>query len=461
MMGSALRRIEPVRSPWVAACSGVVAIALVTLVIEGLKTFVPVLALSVLYMFAVLPLAVFWGTLASVATAIGCMLAFNFFFLPPLYTLTLADPRNWFSLAVFVATAVVVSELATHSRRRATESELLAEIASSLLVHGSVSDELEHVADEVARVLRVESVRIELTEAAPVRTGPDTELLHAGDRIVGVLHIEGTPRRGGAARSRLVPALASLLGVAIDRERLEREAFEAAALRESDALKTALLRTVSHDLRSPLMTILTSASALAQADLVLDADDRYELLAAIRTEAQRLDRIVGNLLDLSRLQAGAARPETAVCALDDLVVQALADVGDSSRIDVMLPAQSLAVRADPHQIERALANLLENALKYSPANERVRLQVSGTASEVHIRVIDHGRGLAPYETERIFEAFQRGPETAGVRGAGLGLAIARGFAEANGGRVWAESRRGQGATFVLALPVESAEAVPA
>jgi len=355
----------------------------------------------------------------------------------------------------------VVSELATRSRRRATESELLAEIASSLLVHGSVADELEHIADEVAAALRVKSVRIELTDAPTDTTDGTTEVLRAADRAVGVLHIEGPARRGGAPRGRLVPALASLLGVAIDRERLEREAFEAAALRESDALKTALLRTVSHDLRSPLMTILTSASALAQADLVLDDDDRHELLAAIRTEAQRLDRIVGNLLDLSRLQAGAARPDAAVCALDDLVVQALADVGDSSRIDVMLPAASVDVRADPHQVERALANLLENALKYSPSNERVRLQVSGTATEVHIRVIDHGRGLAPYEAERIFEAFQRGPDTSGVRGAGLGLAIARGFAEANGGRVWAESRRGQGATFVLALPIEPAQAVPA
>ena len=157
------------------------------------------------------------------------MLAFNFFFLPPLYTLTLADPRNWFSLTVFVATAVVVSELATRSRRRATESELLAEIASSLLVHGSVSDELDHIAVEVARVLRVESVRIELDRSA-ARDRRRRSCCAPATAWSASCTSRGQHAAAAAARSRLVPALASLLGVAVDRERLEREAFEAAAL---------------------------------------------------------------------------------------------------------------------------------------------------------------------------------------------------------------------------------------
>ena len=172
--------------------------------------------------------------------------------------------------------------------------------------------------------------------------------------------------------------------VAVDRERLAAEALEAEALRRSDAMKTALLRAVSHDLRSPLMAILTAASALAREDLELDADDRRELLETISGEAARLDRLVANLLDLSRLQAGAAHPEADVWTVDDLVGHALDELGDDgARIDVSLPEQSPAVRADFHQIERALVNLIENAIKYSPADAPVAVQVASTSGEVH------------------------------------------------------------------------------
>jgi two-component system sensor histidine kinase KdpD len=222
-------------------------------------------------------------------------------------------------------------------------------------------------------------------------------------------------------------------------------------------MKTAVLRAVSHDLRTPLMAILTSASALARDDLELGREDRSELAATILGEAGRLDRLVANLLDLSRLQAGAAHPEPDVWAVDDLIVQALDELGEAGqRVDVSFPEESPTVRADAHQIERVLVNLIENALKYSPEPEPVHLQVTATPAEVRVRVVDRGPGVAAIDRERIFEAFQRGAD-GGVRGAGLGLAIARGFAEANGGRVWAESREGQGAAFVLALRAEAKE----
>jgi two-component system sensor histidine kinase KdpD len=164
---------------------------------------------------------------------------------------------------------------------------------------------------------------------------------------------------------------------------------------------------------------------------------------------------VNNLLDLSRLQAGAAEPEIGEWAVDDLVLQALDGIeAAAGRVEVSLPEEeSPPVRVDLHQVERVLANLVENALRYSPASESVGVQVREAGSEVLVRVIDRGPGIPPGEAERIFEAFQRGSRTGGVRGAGLGLAIARGFAEANGGRVWVESHEGQGATFVLALPL--------
>jgi K+-sensing histidine kinase KdpD len=373
-VGSTVARVRTFTR--VAACAG--ALALVTAAIELLKGHVPVLSLAVLYLLAIIPIAVAWGIVYAVGMAVGSMLVFNFFFLPPLYTLTLQDSRNWFALLVFLVTAVVVSELASRSRRRAEEAEA---------------------------------------------------------------------------------AFEALRGLTEERERLAQEALETEALRRSDALKTALLRTVSHDLRSPLMAILTSAGALAHGELSLAAHDRRELAETILGEAERLDRLVSNLLDLSRLQAGAAVPEPGDWPVDDLVLQALDDLEAGSRVEVVLPEDdSPLVHADLHQAERIVANLVENALRYSPADEPVRVQVREAGSEVLVRVVDHGPGIRPEDAGQIFEPFQRGSLAAPARGAGLGLAIARGFAEANGGRVWVESHQGQGATFVLGLPVASAPA---
>ena len=437
--------------------SSIVTIAVITGAIAVLDNSVPVLGLAVLYLLAVLPISVIWGTRFGVAAAIASMLAFNFFFLEPVYTFRLSDSGNWVALVVFIFTAVVVSELAARSRRRATEAALLAGMATSLLQGGERDAELDRVAAEVARVLRVDRVTI---DAGLEPSAPPPELepypLIVGDRPVGAMYLEGPDPEGAAVRRRLLPAVASLVAVAIDRDRLTREALEAEALRRSDAIKTALLRTVSHDLRSPLMAILTSSSALAQHDFELDREDRLELLATITSEAGRLDRLVANLLDLSRLQAGAADPHTELWPLDDLVGQALEELGDAAgRVQVSLPEQPVAVRVDPSQIERVLANLIENALKYSPETVPVRVAVTAGDSEVTVRVIDRGAGIAAGELEQIFAPFQRGSATSAARGAGLGLAIARGFAEANGGRVWAESIAGQGATFVLALPAET------
>jgi two-component system sensor histidine kinase KdpD len=435
---------------WSGALGSVLLLAAATGAIKLLEPHVPVLSLGVLYILAVLPVAIVSGMAYAVPVAVASMLAFNFLYLPPVHTFTLSDSRNWFALIVFVVTAVVVSELAARSRRRARESALLAEIATSLLERGEVSSELERIAARASEALQVERARIVVGAGG----GPgERHALTAAGRDVGAIYLERPRRRGAAARRRLLPALASLLGVAIDRERLRQEALEAEALRRSDAMKTAVLRAVSHDLRTPLMAILTSAGALAHEEFELGPDERAELVATILDEAERLDRLVGNLLDLSRLQAGALTREAAVWAVDDLVVQAVDDVGKGTyRLDVSLPEGSPTVRVDAQQIERVLVNLIENALRYSPPSERVRVHVDAVGTEVLVRVIDRGPGIASADLDAIFEPFHRGSPAAAAPGAGLGLAIARGFAEANDSRVWAESRPGQGATFVLALP---------
>jgi two-component system sensor histidine kinase KdpD len=446
--------VRPITRPARGVAASVAAVAIVTVVIGVLDDWIPVLSLGVLYLFAVLPVAAVWGLPYSIAVSIGSMLAFNFFFLRPVHTLTMADSRNWLALLVFVVTSVVVSALATRSRRRAREAALLAEIATTLLEHGTVASELEEISAEAAQALNAEQAEIVLGE----RAAGGFELTAAGRRV-GTIRVAGGD---AGARRRVLPALASLLAVALDRERLASEALDAEALRRADAIKTAVLRSVSHDLRTPLMAISTSAGALARDDLEIDEEDRAELLSTILAASERLDRLVANLLDLSRLQAGSAEPDRHLVSPDELVAGALDELGTAgAAVEVSLPDDPAPVLVDPHQVQRALVNLVENALKYSPAVEPVRVQVTASQSEAAIRVIDHGPGVEPAERDRIFEPFQRG-ERSERPGAGLGLAIARGFAEANGGTLSVESRAGQGATFVLRFPVvERAEPVEA
>jgi two-component system sensor histidine kinase KdpD len=449
-----VRRALNRSSPAAGIVASIAAVAVVTLVIGILNDWVPVLSLGVLYLFAVLPIAAVWGLWYAIAVSVASMLAFNFFFLRPVHTFTMADSRNWLALLVFVVTSVVVSELSTRSRRRAREAELLAEIATTLLEHGTVASELEEISAEAGQALNARHAEIALGERA---TG-GFELTAAGRRV-GTIRVDGGD---SGARRRVLPALASILAVALDRERLAAEALDAEALRRADAIKTAVLRSVSHDLRTPLMAISTSAGALARHDLEIDEEDRAELLATILSASDRLDRLVANLLDLSRLQAGAAEPDRHLVSPDELVAGALDELGpEGAAVEVALPDDSGSVLVDAHQVQRALVNLVENALKYSPDAEPVRVQVTTTHSEAAIRVIDHGPGVEPAERDRIFEPFQRGSRSERP-GAGLGLAIARGFAEANGGTLAVESRAGQGATFVLRFPVvEQPEPVPA
>jgi two-component system, OmpR family, sensor histidine kinase KdpD len=457
---STLQRASGARRHLLAGGASVVVLVVVTVAIGLLKSFVPVLSLGVLYVFAVLPIAVAFDLTYAVLVSIASMLAFNWFFLPPVHTFTLSDSRNWFALAVYLVTAVVVSGLAASARRRATEAEqrevetaLLADVAASLLEGGDVAGQLDSISERVAAILKARSASIVIgADHEPTTTGAPIELW-AGNRRVGTLELHEGSEPNLQARRRLLPALASLLAVAVDRERLANEAFEAEALRRSDTMKTAVLRAVSHDLRSPLTAIRAASDGLEDEELVLSEDDRRELRDTISVEVRRLEGVVDNLLALSRLQAGALAPMPEVWTVDDLVYGSLADVGRSTeRVNVAVPADTPPVVVDAVQVRQILTNLIDNALKFSPEGSPVTVRVTRTRKEVILRVIDQGRGLPENELEHVFEPFYRGAPAHDQTGTGLGLAIARGFAEANGGRLWAESRPGQGACFALALP---------
>jgi two-component system sensor histidine kinase KdpD len=441
------------------------AVVVVSAVVALLKPHVPVLSLGALYVLAVLPVAILWGTVLATVVSVASMLAFNWFFLPPYHSFHLREDQNWLALAVYLAIAFAVSALAARARarrqdaeQRRAEAHALAEVALDLLRGRTLDDELGRLAALTAGVLGVEGARLELGEQPPGK-GEQALPLEAGLRCVATLFVDEEATVDEAVTHRFLPSLAALLGVVAERSRLEREALEAEALRRSDALKTALLRAVSHDLRSPLTAILASAEALASPGLALGADDRLELSEAIRGEATRLDRVVEQLLDVSRLEAGAVEPHRELWHVDELVGRALAGVGVAAvRVRLEIGPETPPVEVDAVQVERVLANLIDNALHYSPPGSGVVVRAEPGATELRLHVVDTGPGLPAEEREALFQPFRRG--SVGQQGSGLGLAIARGFAEANGGRLWAQDDPA-GGHLVLALPLAAQPAVPA
>jgi two-component system sensor histidine kinase KdpD len=260
---------------------------------------------------------------------------------------------------------------------------------------------------------------------------------------------EAEQRRGEANR-----AVQAAMALLLDRERLQAATIETEALRRSDEVKTALLRAVSHDLRSPLTAIIAAGEALSSEGI--EEVDRVALADAVSDEAARLSALVDKLLDLSRLEAGQAQPRPDWCSIEEVVAAAVEDLGERGGfVKVSLDRDLPFVRADAAQLERALANLLENAVRFS-AGEQAQVRARALGDRIAIRVVDRGPGIPHADLDRVFEPFYQRHEDVRHEGSGLGLAIVRGLLEVNGGRVWAESVPGQGTTFVVEMPLEAA-----
>ncbi len=250
----------------------------------------------------------------------------------------------------------------------------------------------------------------------------------------------------------MLAAFAAQAAVVLDRQRLAQQAGQARELAEGNRIRTALLAAVSHDLRTPLAAIKAAVSSLRSDDVAWSEEDEAELLEGIEDGADRLDHLVGNLLDMSRLQTGTVTPLIREIDLDEVVPMALVGI-PMAKVVLDIPEELPMVAVDPGLLERGVANIVENAVKYSPPDRPVLVSASALGDRVELRVADGGPGVPDSEKDRIFEPFQRYGDAPRGAGVGLGLAVARGFAEAMGGRLTAEDTPGGGMTMVLTLPV--------
>jgi two-component system sensor histidine kinase KdpD len=444
-------------------------VAASTALIFPLRSAAPAVSLGVVYLLVVLLVSSYWGLWLGLLTSVTSAAAFNWFHIPPTGRFTISNTENWVALAVFLAAATIASTLAevaraglADARRRQEEADLAADMARILLGGTSLRDALPVASDRLARALRLDIAQLRLDSGDAPEGAVVIELdvgpaRNASMTVAPVAEAAQLER----LRTRVAPSVGALLSAAIDREDLQSEVVETQALRRSDVIKTALLRAVSHDLRTPLTSIMTAAEAVRSPSI--DPVDRDELVAVITDEAERLARLVDNLLDLSKLQAGAAEPRADWVSIDDVVRTAAEhlDGRAGAPIHLSLDRDLPLIEADAAQLERVFVNLLENAQRFSGESPvQVRARVVGR--HLKVRVIDGGPGIPARELPHLFEPFRQGHDPRGHTGAGLGLAIVKGFVEANGATVSAESLPGQGAVFAIdfPLPAHATETVP-
>ncbi|OIJ85339.1 sensor histidine kinase [Streptomyces colonosanans] len=455
---------------WLVGVAGPVALALLLNTVHlGLANDM------LLFLALTVAAALLGGLLPALASAAFGSLLLNYFYTPPLHRLTIADPQNMVAIAIFVGVGVSVASVVDLAARRThqaarlrAESEILSFLAGSVL-RGETS--LEALLERVRETFGMESVALlertsdvdpwtcagSVGPGAPVARPEDADVdVPVGDHMALALSGRVVP----ASDRRVLAAFGAQAAVVLDRRRLQEEAEQARALAEGNRIRTALLAAVSHDLRTPLSAIKAAVSSLRSDDVAWSEEDQAELLEAIEEGADRLDHLVDNLLDMSRLQTGTVTPLIREIDLDEVVPMALGGVPEDS-VDLEIPETLPMVAVDAGLLERAVANLVENAVKYSPLGTPVLVSASALADRVEVRVVDRGPGVPDEAKERIFEPFQRYGDVPRGAGVGLGLAVARGFAEAMGGTLNAEDTPGGGLTMVLTLRAVASPHAPA
>jgi two-component system sensor histidine kinase KdpD len=466
-----LPRLSGGLTPRRRLAGAVLACVLLPLVTLGLAHLKPDLNLTsdlLAYRLVVLAVSLVGGVYPGVLTAIAASLLLNFFFTPPIHTWTIAARDNVIALLAFVVVAATTSwvvELAawrtTQAARATAESQTLATLAGSVLRGEAVVPALlerlrEALSLSTVTLLERRADSREWTPLAWAGTDPSTSP-EDGDASAPGGEDLAIVVRGHLTRTedqRLLTVFAVQAAVALEQERLAEAAEAAKPLAEADRMRTALLTAVSHDLRSPLASATAAVESLANEEIAWTAEERAELLDPAHRSLQRLARLVENLLDMSRLQAGAIAVFPEPTRLDEVVPLAL-DASETTLDDVDIaidiPATLPEVKADPALLERVVANIVANAVRYSPPGRPPRVSASAHRGHVELRIVDHGPGVPEADRERIFTPFQPLGDTDNTTGVGLGLALARGLTEAMSGHLLTEETPGGGLTMVLQL----------
>ncbi|NUW34585.1 sensor histidine kinase KdpD [Nonomuraea sp. SMC257] len=458
-----------------------VAVLGMPLMTAALSPFRDVLSLPseiLLFLCLVVGVALVGGTWPAFTAAVGGSLLLNWFFTPPIGQLTIADPENLLALVVFVLVAAAVStivDLAARRTREAAQARADAEVLSTLAGHvlrGEAA--LPSLLGRLRETFGLASVTLleRVGEPSPDdRAEPEawrilassggTPCTHPGAADTDVviderLVLAARGRLLDASDRRVLEAFAAEAAVALRQERLQEEAEQTKPLAEADKMRTALLAAVSHDLRTPLAAAKAAVESLRSSDVAWSAEDHDELLATADESLVRLGRLVDNLLDMSRLQAGALGLSLQAMGLDEVVPRAIDDLGplrDQVQDDISTELPEIV--ADPALLERVLVNLMTNAVRYSPPGEKVLLTASRLGAHVEVRVIDRGPGIPAEAVERVFVPFQRLGDRDNHTGVGLGLALSRGLTEAMGGALTLEETPGGGLTMIVSMPISS------
>ncbi len=463
--------------------------------------------LVMIYLLTVVIAAIYLGRGPSLLAAVLSVAAFDYFFVPPSLTLAVSDSEYLLTFLGLLVVGLVISNLAVRVREQAESAErrevqtaelyaLSRDLAVAVDLDGIMQAVLTHISQTFGRevvVLLPEGGTVKPRSLSPGFTLSENELavatwafqhgqpagrgtdtlpaasvhylpLKTARGVVGVLGVKPSDpnNRLSPDQRRLLGAFASQAALAIERAQLAEQARQAEVLQATEKLQTALLNSISHDLRTPLVSITGALSSLQVDDIELDKATRHNLVDNAREEAERLNRLVGNLLDMTRIEAGALKVAREPCDVQDVIGAALEPLDDRLRnrpLTVDIPPDLPLVPMDFVLIAQVLLNVLDNALKYSPPDAPVEVLARVEGPEAHVQVADRGVGIPPDDLSRVFDKFYRVQQPGQVSGTGLGLSICKGIVEAHGGRIWAQNREGGGTVITLALPLAAADEV--
>ena len=455
-------------------------LSLITAVLFILRDILDKTLVALLYLIPIGIIAARWGLTSGIASALLTFFAFNYFFIQPYYSLAVHQPIDVMILIIFLIVAIVISQLMGSAQAglaaataRERESTQLYELSISLT--GLQNDHaIAHIlARQIRSVTDSEYVELNIAGVDPfVYRLPESE--HANRLPELVIPIEAARGTLGEIRlwkalseitpneERLLRTFASQGALALERAWLAQAESRAQVLEESDQLKSVILSSVSHELRTPLSTIKAAASSLRSGEVGWDSPARLELIAAIDDEADHLNMLVGNLLDMSRIESGVLKPKREWNILPEIIGSVLArmkNLTTEHKLDIRVPENLPLIPVDYVQMEQVFTNLISNSLKYAPANTIVRINAQVQDDMIHIQVSNQGPQVPPEDLERIFDKFYRITAADRVTGTGLGLSICKGIIEAHGGHIWAENIQ-DGLAFNFTLPLTLDGAAP-